>query len=93
MARAPRRPDPPALESNDVLVVSLGTAAWAALLVGLLPFRARLVETGHGWWLWTCLVGTLLGLVGVGYCRRRRAAIGRDRSGGTAEPPLREPLP
>lgn len=71
-------------------MVSLGTAVWAVLLVGQLPFRARLIEAGHGWWLWACLVGTLLGVVGIGYCRRRRAAIARGRTAGGGEPPLRE---
>lgn len=93
MAQSPRRLDPPPLETDDVRVVSLGTALWTALLVGLLPFRSRLAESGHGWWLWTCLAGTLLGLVGVAYCRRRRAAIARGGAAETTEPALREPLP
>lgn len=76
-------------------VVAIGTAVWALLFLGLLPFRERLADAGHGWWLWTCLVGTLLGLFGVAYCRRRRAAISRTRARAAeaAEPPLREPLP
>lgn len=91
VARPPRRPDPPPLESDDVRVVGIGTAVWGLLFLGLLPFRARLDAAGHGWWIWTCLVGTVLGLVGLGYCRRRRTAPGRAAE--TTEPPLREPLP
>lgn len=93
VARPLPKPDPAPLETDDVRVVGIGTAVWAVLFLVLLPFRARLVATGHGWWLWTCLVGTLLGLVGVGYCRRRRAAIGRDRAASEVAPPAREPLP
>jgi len=72
VAKAPRRPDPPPLETDDVRAVSIGTAIWALALVGLLPLRARLVAAGRGWWLWACAVGVLLGLAGVAYCLRRR---------------------
>lgn len=72
VAKAPRRPDPPPLETDDVRAVSIGTAIWALALVGLLPLRARLVAAGRGWWLWVCAVGVLLGLAGVAYCVRRR---------------------
>ncbi len=75
------------------MVVGIGTAVWALLLLGLLPFRARLDAAGHGWWIWTCLVGTLLGLFGLVFCRRRRSASARGRADERAEPPLREPLP
>jgi hypothetical protein len=92
--RSPRRTDPLPLETDDVMVVGIGTAVWAVLLLGLLPFRARLDAAGHGWWIWTCLVGTLLGLSGLVFSRRRRrSASARGRADERAEPPLREPLP
>ncbi len=89
MARPARRPDPPPLETDDVRAIGIGTAVWALMLVGLLPFSGRLAATGRGWWSWTCLAGLLLGLIGIAYCHRRRAKPGR----GPTEPALREPLP
>ncbi|MGH3341832.1 MAG: DUF2530 domain-containing protein [Carbonactinosporaceae bacterium] len=66
-----RRPDPPPFQTNDVRVVSIGTASWLVALLALLPFREQLSEQGKGWWMWTCLAGFGLGLWGITYCRRR----------------------
>ena len=77
-----RRPDPPPLETDDVRVVAGGTAAWAVALVVLLVLRLAGTDVA-GWWLAMCACGTALGLVGVRYCQRRRAAIARDRAAGT----------
>lgn len=76
----PRRPDPAPLETDDARVLALGTAAWAAALIGCLVFRSDLGAAGRGWWVWACVAGVLLGLVGVRHCRRRQAAIARDRA-------------
>jgi len=38
----------------------------------LLPFYGRLEENGNTWWLWTCLAGFGLGVIGWDYCRRRK---------------------
>ncbi len=66
----PRRPDPEPFETNDVLIVAGGTAVWALALVVL--GVARLSGAGvHGWWLWMCVAGVVLGLWGVRTCRRR----------------------
>ena len=46
----------------------------------LLPFSGRLREDGNLWWLWTCVAGFGLGLVGWDHCRRRR----KRRQQGTA---------
>jgi hypothetical protein len=40
----------------------------------LIPFSGRLRDDGHLWWMWTCIAGFGLGLVGWDYCRRRRNA-------------------
>ncbi|MET1037329.1 MAG: DUF2530 domain-containing protein [Aeromicrobium sp.] len=55
-----------------VRTVEVGTALWLVAFLGLLPFYGRLEESGHLWWLWTCLAGFGLGLFGLEYCRRRR---------------------
>ncbi len=68
----PRRPDPEPLETDDVLVVAIGTAGWAVALVVLAVLKLAGVGV-HGWWFVMCASGAALGLLGVGYCRRRQA--------------------
>lgn len=80
--RPDKRPDPPPLETDDVRTVALGTAAWAVALVVLGVLRLARGDEIHTWWLEMCACGALLGLAGVRYCRRRRAAIERDRARG-----------
>jgi hypothetical protein len=38
-------------------------------------FRDRLGDEGRSSWAWICAAGVLLGLLGVRYVRRRRAAM------------------
>jgi hypothetical protein len=45
---------------------------WVIAFAALLPFYSTLQESGRGWWLWTCLAGFGLGVLGLAYCRRRR---------------------
>jgi hypothetical protein len=72
-----RKPDPEPLETNEVRVLLVGTAAWLVAFVVLLPLYDRLMTAGRGWWLWTCLAGFGLGLWGIYLVRRRRAALAR----------------
>ena len=67
-----RRPDPEPLPSDDRRVILVGTGIWAALFVVALIARPTLVSHGHGWWVWTPLVGVALGLYGLRYLGRRR---------------------
>lgn len=92
--KRPRRPDPEPLETDDVKAVAIGTALWALALVGMLPFYGRLAEQGRGWWVWTCVAGVGLGLLGVQYCRHRRDALARNRRRREEEARarMREPL-
>jgi hypothetical protein len=80
---APRRPDPPPLETNDVAIVAGGTLAWAVACVALVGARLAGAEV-HSWWIVMCAAGAGLGVIGVAYCRRRRDAIARDA--GAANP-------
>lgn len=72
-----QRPDPPPLETDDVTIVAAGAALWAVALVVLLVLKSLGTDI-HDWWLVMCGYGALLGLLGVRFCRRRRAAIARD---------------
>ncbi len=64
------RVDP--LDVDGVRTVAVGTALWLLGFLLLLPFYGPLEESGRLWWLWTCLAGFGLGLIGWDYCRRRR---------------------
>lgn len=65
------------LDVDGVRTVEIGVGLWLVAFVALLPFYGNLEETGRLWWLWTCLAGFGLGLLGLEYCRRRRRARGR----------------
>jgi hypothetical protein len=71
------------LDVDGVRTVEVGVALWVVGFVALLPFYGRLEDDGHTWWLWTCLAGAGLGLIGLDYCRRRR----RARAALTSEEP------
>lgn len=55
---------PPAVRINARRIVLLGTAAWFVAFVVLLPFYGWLGRHDHRIWLWTCLAGWVLGLIG-----------------------------
>lgn len=59
------------METNDVLIVGIGTALFAVAFVILYPMHASLERAGHGRWPWVALSGALLGLLGLVYCLRR----------------------
>ena len=62
---------------DGVRTVAVGTVLWAAAFVILALNRGSLDEQGLGWWLWTCLAGGGLGLIGIWYVRKRDTAIKR----------------
>lgn len=80
-----RRPDPPPVRTDDVRVVTVGTALWGVAFLAALVFRDRLRDGGHLWWLGTCAAGFVLGLVGLAYTRRRAAAIARDEAAARSQ--------
>jgi len=77
------------LDVDGVRTVGVGSALWLVGFVALLPFYGRLSDDGRSWWLWTCMAGAGLGLIGLEYCRRRRAA----RLGGEDADPTAAPTP
>lgn len=71
----PRRPEPPPLQTKDVLSALVGTGAWAVALLVLLFIG---LPEPDRWWLWVCVVGMGIGLFGVWYIprlHRSRAAV------------------
>ncbi|MGH8840951.1 MAG: DUF2530 domain-containing protein [Jiangellaceae bacterium] len=104
MARRRRRAqEPPQVHPFDVdgvRTVAVGTVLWAAAFVILALNRGSLDEQGLGWWLWTCLSGVGLGLLGLEYTRKRRDAIAQalldeeaDRPDEPSEGEATEPAP
>jgi hypothetical protein len=79
--REPLRPAPEPLDVDAFRVIVAGTVVWLVAFLVLLPFRARLADHGHEMWLWTCLAGFGLGLIGFPLTLRQRAAARRARSG------------
>jgi hypothetical protein len=73
----PEREAPEPLEANDVATVTIGTIVWFALFIVQLPFYSWYADHGHAWWIWTCLAGAGLGLIGLRYVRARRDALRR----------------
>jgi hypothetical protein len=62
------------MDVDGVRTVEVGSALWFLAFLALLPFYGRLEDSGRLWWLWTCMAGFGLGLIGLEYCRRRRRA-------------------
>lgn len=101
MARRRRRGQgPPAvrpLDVDGVRTIAVGTVLWAITFVVLALFREDLDAQGVGWWLWTCLAGVGLGLLGLEYTRKRRDAIARahlyEEANREDEPVPAEPEP
>ena len=62
----------PPLDVTGVRTIGVGVALWIIAFAALLPFYSTLQEDDRGWWLWTCMAGFGLGLLGLEYCRRRR---------------------
>ena len=64
-------PQPPPVHARTVFLT--GTALWFVAFVALLPFWSWLGAHGHRVWLWTCLAGWVLGLMGYAVFRKHRA--------------------
>ena len=55
---------PPAVQMNARRIVAVGTVLFFVAFLVLLPFYGRLGDDGHRDWLWTCLAGGVLGIIG-----------------------------
>jgi hypothetical protein len=67
-----RRPDPVPVKTDDRRAVVVGLALWVIALVVVLVVGGPVVASGT--WLWTIVVGLVLGVLGLGYLtvKRRR---------------------
>ena len=65
------------METNDLLIVAIGTALFGVAFVILLTMRTSLERSGHGRWPWIALSGMLLGLIGLVYCHRRQQSLSK----------------
>ena len=65
---------------DAVRTVQIGTVLWAVALVVTLVARDTLQDEGRTWWIWTCVAGVALGLLGLVITVRRRRRITADRS-------------
>jgi hypothetical protein len=63
---------PPAVQINARRIVAIGTALFFLGFLVLLPFYCWLGRHDHRLWLWTCLAGALLGVLGYSIMRRHR---------------------
>jgi hypothetical protein len=66
------RKRPTAVQTDPRPIVVVGTALFFIGFVVLLPFYSWLGTHHHRVWLWTCLAGWLLGLVGWTLMRKHR---------------------
>jgi len=58
--------------------MAIGAGLWTVAFVILFPLQSRLAQAGHGGWVWTCLAGAGLGLMGVYYCRHHQDVEHQD---------------
>jgi hypothetical protein len=71
------------LDVDGVAAVTVGTILWAVALVVLLVLRDTLEQSGSGWWIWVAAAGFGLGIPGLVYTTRRRAAYRKASASGT----------
>ena len=76
------RPKLEPMQINEAKVIWIGIGLWAAAFLILLPFRKTLISDGHGWWLYTCLAGAGLGMLGLPMVGRRKAVMHRESERG-----------
>ena len=71
-------PEPVHIEpvpDDGVGAIMVGLVLWAAAGAACLMRREQLAARGDEWWIWTCVAGFLLGLVGLAFVRRRSQGV------------------
>lgn len=65
----------PPLDQDGLTGAMVGTASFLVAFVVCWIRLGALRAAGYGDWLWICLTGAVLGIVGVLYIRRRRRRL------------------
>lgn len=73
------------LDVDGVKTFKLGTATFIVALILCLIFHQQLAEHGQQWWIWTCVTGIVIGIIGSGYTSRRAKVYAEDRASREAE--------
>ncbi|MEJ5912899.1 DUF2530 domain-containing protein [Pseudokineococcus sp. 1T1Z-3] len=68
------RPTPPAPRTDDRRAALAGLGVWSVATVVVLLQRGSLAADDRGWWVWACVAGLVLGLVGLVHLQRREIA-------------------
>lgn len=64
-------PEAKPLDADGVTVFVLGTVVFAIASVVAILMRSTLIDNGNDWWVWVCIAGTGVGLLGCAYSIRR----------------------
>lgn len=67
------------LDHDGLLPIAILTVAWGVAAVVLFFLRGDLADNDRTWWVWTCIAGFGLGLLGYAFSRRRRDALRAKR--------------
>ena len=67
-----RRPDPEPVKTDDRKAMLVGLGLWLVALVILLLLLGPLTTAGLDWWLWCCVAGLALGILGLVVTHRSR---------------------
>lgn len=60
-----RLPDPAPVLTDDRKALLVGAGVWVLALSAMLVFLDPLRDAGNGWWLWMCVAGIVIGLLGL----------------------------
>lgn len=67
------------MDVTGVTTVTLGTVVWAIAAVVLFLLKGQLSADSQDW-PWIALAGTILGLMGIRYTKRRAARVAKAKS-------------
>ena len=70
----PSNVQPPVLDAapdDGAGAATIGTLLFGIATLAAILFHSRLEASGHGWWLWTAVTGTVTGLLFRTFASRR----------------------
>lgn len=69
-----RHPDPAPAVTDDRTPLIAGAILWLVALVAVLIASGPAGPTGDGTWTWACIIGAVLGALGLAFVYRQRHA-------------------